>query len=312
MDAKQVRLLLLLWLLMTGLCHPLIANASSIVLVSHRPMAAITQLADLLREQLDIQVDTHTLDDDVDWTQYSIVMLAGEQALNAWPIQPRSSDSQQSLISVWSSREAVLKAETRLTINSALYSDPPLYRQLRLAHLMLGRSTDLGVLLNEAPEALSELVPQDKRSKRVNYYDVKDYRSLNRALSDALNSSDALVGVYSSRLFSTANIKNILISAYRQRKPLIGPTASYIKAGALASTYSSVGDTAKRLGEILKQGLRPDTPIWEPAGFNPYFSLAYNPQVARSLNIALPDKDKVLKQLMTLEHPLLIPNTAEQ
>ena len=91
------------------------------------------------------------------------------------------------------------------------------------------------------------------------------------------------------------HIKNILITAYRQNKPLIGPSSAYIKAGALATTYSDIDDVAHRLSEMLLTGLKKH--VWPEADYNPYFKVRYNQQVGRSLNLLLPDAESLASQL---------------
>ena len=95
------------------------------------------------------------------------------------------------------------------------------------------------------------------------------------------------------------NIENILITAYRHNIPLIGPSNAYINAGALASTYSDLTDVARRLSEILQKGLGHND--WAKPDYNSYFSVSYNHQVARSLNLNLPDVDTVVASIKKTE-----------
>src|SRR5690554_8109085 len=90
---------------------------------------------------------------------------------------------------------------------------------------------------------------------KISLYFADESESGAHALVHLLRDNSALVGIYDNELYSPENIKTILISAYRQNIPLIGPSAAYLKAGSLASTYRNIDDTALRLFEVLKLGI---------------------------------------------------------
>ena len=106
---------------------------------------------------------------------------------------------------------------------SAIYTEPPLSRQLALIRLLLGEGVPVGVLLQDrAFWPVSGLAGLDLAGAGVTPYYLSDYDSLNHALLELLRENRALLGVYDPQLYNAANIKTILISAYRRSIPLLG------------------------------------------------------------------------------------------
>jgi ABC-type uncharacterized transport system substrate-binding protein len=96
-------------------------------------------------------------------------------------------------------------------------------------------------------------------------------------------------------------VKNILLSSYRQRIPVIGFSKSFVGAGALAAAYSTPDQIAQQLISIITNLLKPDR---TPVGDNVYpedFSVSTNKQVAKSLDLQIPDDDSIKFSMQLLE-----------
>lgn len=262
------------------------------VVRERQPMAE--QMVKTVSQGLKVPVKLLTLGDKhADWSSYAAIVLLGEPVLEAW-----QTPTDSPLLAVFVSRESAQRRSAILT--SAIYVEPPLSRQIELSKILLGVDAHLGVVVSDAFAAsASDEVAKVRRDGRVNIYSLANVGDLNRTLIDLLSNNQALVGVYDSELYSPSNIKNILITAYRQNRPLIGPSSAYIKAGSLASTYSDLDDVSKRLIEILSAGLTNNQ--WAKQGYNPYFQVRYNEQVGRSLNLSLPDVNDAVKALTKVE-----------
>jgi len=290
-DAHKLYRWLAACLLTCLLALPVQADNTQIAFVVHEKLPSVEQLLQKTAERLDITAELRRLNNPppTGWQSYAAVVLVGPQALEAW-----SFAESPPAVAVFVSRDAVAAVSSKLA--SALYLEPPLKRQIALAKSILGADRPLGVLMQDKSEwknsGLSSLPLQQSL---VTPYFVDQYENLNRALLDLLKNSHALIGTYDTELYSSTNIKNILITAYRQNKPLIGPSSAYIKAGALATTYSDIDDVAHRLSEMLLTGLKEH--VWPDADYNPYFKVRYNQQVGRSLNLLLPDAESLASQL---------------
>jgi len=201
--------------------------------------------------------------------------LVGEPVIQHWPDDVAAT-------AVLTSRQIV--EQYRLRLQGAIYLEPPLARQMDLIQSILP-SSDVAVIYGPSvlPWAWPELsILEENGAQLVRY---QPGQSLNYALKDALRGNDVLLGINDPDIYNPQSIKNILISAYRQNIPLVGPGRAYIRAGAIASTYSSLDDIARRMADVVLGR------ITHAFDYNPYFSVAYNEQVARSLNISLPMTD---------------------
>lgn len=265
------------------------ARAMDIALISHKTMRSMQQLTGELSNRLKHSIEYHQLDEKVDWHRYHIVILVGETVLKRW--QPLK---QQVAIATFVNRQAVMQYQDKLV--SAIYIEPPLERQLALAKTLLGEKRPLAILVASRKGWHAPLYKgQSLDDSAIFTYFTDEYDNLNHALVDALHNTTGIVGVYDPQLFSSINIKNILITAYRRNKPLIGPSSAYIKAGALASTYSDLQHVAQRLVDIIQQGTQQKK--WPKPDYNPYFSVRYNDQVGRSLNLSIPDKESLTESV---------------
>ena len=175
------------------------------------------------------------------------------------------------------------------TLDSAIFVEPPIDRQVALARQVFGKNESFGVLVN----SVSDLRTTEKG---LTLYPIDQYDSLNHALVRLLGENQALIGVYDQSLYSAENIKSILITSYRHNRALIGPSHAYLRAGALATTYSSASDIVRRLSELIRSSFSPEEEL-PKAGYNPYFRVGFNDQVGRSLNLLLPEPEATAQNI---------------
>lgn len=165
---------------------------------------------------------------------------------------------------------------------SLLWSDPPLARQLRLTRYLLPQARRIGVLygpdsrflIDELHQAANhmglEIVAQD-------WADLRD----SRPLQHVLGNSDVLLGIDDPQLFNAKTVKNLLLSSYGRQMALIGPNAGFVRAGALASTYSDQDDWLAVLDRLLDQ----PPSRWPRSLYPDHFRVSGNQQVARALGL---------------------------
>ncbi len=181
---------------------------------------------------------------------------------------------------------------------TAVYADPPLARQVRLARLLQPRVARIAILSHRRePATLRE---PEGSGITLRWYAAEQWESLAKYLTTVIRDNDLLIGLEDPELFNSVNIKPILLSAYRHHKFLIGPNYAFVRAGSLATTYSSQTDTVREVRDILER-YRSDR-YWPAPDHARHFSVIVNGQVARSLNLVVESDDSLRQILMTQEN----------
>jgi len=165
---------------------------------------------------------------------------------------------------------------------SLLWSDPPLERQLRLIRYLLPSARRIGVLHgNDSGFLLAELT---RAATPLNLEIVSQawpQPSDNRPLQQVLAASDVLLGMDDPDVYNSTTAKNVLLSSYGRQRALIGPSAGFVRAGALATTYSDQQDWLSELDHLLDRS--PNT--WPRSHYPTHFGVLGNQQVARALGL---------------------------
>lgn len=180
-----------------------------------------------------------------------------------------------------------------------LLANPKPARQVALAKLLVPGIQRLGILLTEKTQAH---LPEWRQAAAQNNTDlvsitVNPQQNLTRRLVDIITDSDILLGTDDSLIYNADNLKTILLTSYSRSKVLIGPSAPFIDAGSLTTTYSTPQDMARSTAWLIKQGAPASG-----SSYPRYFSVLSNAQVARSLGIPLPDDATLAQRLAELEH----------
>ncbi|NIE76933.1 ABC transporter substrate-binding protein [Pantoea sp. Tr-811] len=175
-----------------------------------------------------------------------------------------------------------------------LWSDPPLARQLRLARYLLPQAQRIGVLYGEHSHFLLDELRQAARplGLEIVAQDWPDQRD-SRPLQHLLASSDVLLGIDDPDLFNSNTAKNVLLSSYGRQMALIGPNAGFVRAGALASTFSDQGDWLAVLDQLLDQ----PPARWPRSLYPARYGVSGNQQVARALGLEPIDPNATAKAL---------------
>lgn len=194
------------------------------------------------------------------------------------------------------------KSKRELGNFSAIVLDQPYWRQLALIKAVLPETKKVGVLLGPASSQYLEVLREEADELGLSLMDetVSQEADLIPKLKKLLDSSDALLAIPDRLIYSRESAESILLTSYRHQKPMFGYSQSYVKAGALASVYSSTKQLAKQAAEIAVRSQA--APSQLPAPQIPkYFSVTLNLQVAHSLNIAVTDEDAIYKKMQINE-----------
>ena len=198
--------------------------------------------------------------------------------------------------------EVLAKSRRELGNFSAIVLDQPYWRQLSLIRAILPDAKKVGILFGSVSSQYIELIKEEGEQRAFSIVDesVTQEADLIPKLKILLESTDALLAIPDRLVYNRETAESILLTSYRHQKPMFGYSQSYVRAGALASVYSSSKQVAMQAAEIaVKSQLAPS--LLPPPQVPEYFSISVNNQVAHSLNIPLMDEAMLCKKMLEAE-----------
>ncbi len=188
--------------------------------------------------------------------------------------------------------------------SSAIYNNLPLLQQALLGHLILPPATHIALLARPGTEAAYDSLIQSlaQFSLEARVFNVDSNDALIATLTRALGYGDFLLATPDEMIFNPRTIKHILLTAYRRNRIVIGPNRAFVGAGALASTFIPLPAVVAGVGEQIAAYRATGSLL--PPSYPQDFAVEINAQVARSLNIPLPDPDILEARLKELLNAL--------
>jgi len=196
----------------------------------------------------------------------------------------------------------LFKSGRRLGIFSAIMLDQPYKRQIGLVKVSLPKAKNLGILLGSTSNRYEDFLREaaEKHGFNVEVSEVHTSKELISKLEMILDTNDVLLAIPDPLVYNRETAQSILLTSYRHQVPVFGYSRSYVKAGAIASVFSSAKHLAKQAAEIaIDTQTLPS--ILPPPIVPKYFSVIVNHQVQRSLNLQLTDENDIYKKLLALE-----------
>jgi len=184
-----------------------------------------------------------------------------------------------------------------------IFIDQPLNRVLTLTRLAMPELETIGILHDHAAtERLSALTSlATKHHFTIERQQISDNDNLIYSLSRVLQKSDVLLSLPDPDIYTRHTVQNILLTAYHYRKPVIGYSHNFVKAGALFAVYSSLPELSRQAAETIDGFFNKHAGL--PAIQYPrYFSVSVNRMVAKSLGIKIDDEITLLKKLKAATH----------
>jgi len=187
-------------------------------------------------------------------------------------------------------RTLVRQHPARGKVPAVLYLDAPAARQLRLARAVLPRARRLGVVLGSESEWLDAPLRVAARAERFELVSeiVQSEDELLPAVYRLLDRSDALLALPDPLVVNRHTAQPLLLAAYRKRRPVIGYSRAFVRAGALAAAYSAPEHLGRDLAERILALLRPGTSL-PRSPYPRHFAVEVNADVARALDLTPPD-----------------------
>ena len=119
---------------------------------------------------------------------------------------------------------------------------------------------------------------------------VKSPQDVPAALNSLAKRVDALWGIPDSILLSPTIAKNVLLFSFRNSIPVVGPSAAWVKAGALYSLDWDYADLGGQCGEIADKIIKGAQPSSIPAASPRTVLYTINLVTARQMKLELPEK----------------------
>lgn len=201
------------------------------------------------------------------------------------------------VLGLFVSREVALEAFTAGCACSAFFSESDPVRQLRLARMLFPGTHRIGLITSPDSSWVAGLLAPyaERESLTLVHTDVPDGNALARELPRLLAQTDLLLAVSDPQLYTAGTARLVLLTSYRQNKPVIGPDELFVQAGSVATTYSSgedmVRQAARAILDFHQRGRLP------PPDFPRVFSVLLNRHVARSYGVPVMEEPSLQQQL---------------
>jgi len=179
--------------------------------------------------------------------------------------------------------------------STAVLLNQPLERHLRLIKILTSVNS-IGII-NQKPRQLSaqEKFTLQQLKLELKQYHIEPNASPLPALRRLLRENQVLLAQADARIYNRNTLKGILLTAYRRNIPMISYSPAHVKAGALASVYSSPVDIGKHVSELLEKKLHDTETRSAQYQYARYFTVATNIKVALSLGIKLPTHSRIIE-----------------
>lgn len=180
---------------------------------------------------------------------------------------------------------AAVSAERRRAPISAIYAEAAPAQQMMLIRMIFRRRVTVGVLLTENTAHVEPLIRSAARGVDLDVDIQMMERGDNpiRALT-RLSSANVLLAVPDRAIFSAENVQSFLEATYRRGQAVVGFSSALVRAGTLASVYSTVDEVAAQASMLIEQLANGQQPSPQ---YPIYWRVAVNESVARSMNIPI-------------------------
>mgnify|MGYP000240577019 FL=1 len=128
-------------------------------------------------------------------------------------------------------------------------------------------------------------------------YAITDNSDLLVTLEAAIEDNRVLLAITDPLIYNSHSVKNILLTAYRHRKPVIGYSDSFVQAGAVAAVYTSPQTVSDKAASIITDFFDNNWQFDRNIYSTNDFSVSVNRQVATSLEISLPKKENIRRSI---------------
>ena len=188
-------------------------------------------------------------------TQNALDVVVGRRALEQWLKRPTSARVLTLLVTRYDWQQLAIDFPELTVRGTALYVDPSPRAQLKLAQSISPNPTRVGLLIHEDTDLLALGLDAEalQASELIVTRSTGSDEEVMQDLASLLEKSDALIAIPDGRLYGPQNFRHVLLSAYRQRKPVIGFSGAGVRAGCLMAPYVNGEDLADAAIRRIRQ-----------------------------------------------------------
>ena len=288
-------ILLMLQINSRALGEPLIASIDVVLPNANPVLANVANDIKLALQpiQPSLPITIHSISESVGKNSKNTLVITVGENLLPWLATEKDNYAAVLAFSV-SSIEYYPKFHDQKKI-TALFRDQPLSRQLQLAKLILPNLRRVGIIVGHKglPIGIAEL--EHGSQLEIQSIDIEDKPDWPKYLSQLVADNDVLLGVDDPNIYNAESIRSILLTTYRHGKLLIGPGRSFVRAGSLASCYTTPSQNLQQLTDMVASILR-NKNLPRPQ-YPRSFQVEINSQVAESLGLNVPDEQTITARL---------------
>lgn len=184
---------------------------------------------------------------------------------------------------------------------TAIYLDQPPSRQAAFLRQLLPGQRQAGMLVSSETKSLLSHYRQALNNAGLTLAseEIETGDTLLPALNALLIHSNFLLAIPDSIIYQRANIKAILITAFRHQRPVIGYSPAFVNAGALAALHTTPAQIARQTADMV---ISSGSNLPPPAG-PAQFAIAINPTVAQALGLNIPDEVAIRRAMLADREP---------
>jgi len=183
--------------------------------------------------------------------------------------------------------------------DAILYMTQSYCRQIKFIRRLNNHWKTISILSSEK-KPIDNIPIQQCASKynfKIYQVNTKSGENQSRKIKDALSHSDVLLALPDNSIYNSKTVKNILLTSYRYRKPVIAFSKNFVSAGALASINSDTNQISQSAYRIVEQYFNAGNRFEKPVNFPQAFDININRQVFRALDLSAPNINELKKSL---------------
>ena len=209
--------------------------------------------------------------------------------------------SQRLTIATFISRKTYFKIinrhKTTPSSNTAIFTEIPLDKQIKLAKSLLPESVQFSTLI---PKHSSNIESVIRKEAKMNDLEVlldvyETPLSLKKLFDSDIFKSTFILALNKPQIFNARSLRHILLKGYRNNISVIGPNDVAVRSGSLASVYFPIEEIVRLSTGIISQFTK--TTVIPPPQNAQRFNFMINMKVAHSLNINIPAETYIKKTL---------------